>query len=307
MAIGDVFEVDVGAVSGVHYVDVGVFGAPERGAVYVIDAARPAIVDAGMGTNYELVIDALESVGVAPDDLEVIALTHVHLDHAGGAGYLARACPDADVYVHPNGAPHVADPERLVEGTKAAVGAQWEHYAEPVPVPEERIVEVEDGDAVDLGDRALDVHHAPGHAPHQVVFHDASGGIVYTADAAGIYVPEVDAVVPTSPPPNFDLEGCLEDVGTIRALEPDVLGYYHFGPAETGERLAEYESVLARWVEEVEAAREELPDDEAVIERVARSSEVASVWGDDGPSPEVVMDVRGVLTYLDRREERSGA
>lgn len=302
MAIGDVFEVDVGDVEDVHYVDAGIWGAPARGAVYVIDAERPAIVDTGMGTNYDLVLSALESVGVEPAELEVIALTHIHLDHAGGAGYLARDCSEAEVYVHPIGAPHVIDPERLVAGTKAVVGAQWEHYAEPVPVPEERVTEVTDGDSIDLGDRALDVHHAPGHAPHQVVFHDAAEGIVYTADAAGIYVHEIDAVMPTTPPPNFDLDGCLDDVETIRALDPDVLAYYHFGPVETGDRLSEYESVLVEWVADVEAARAELEDDEALIDHFVGRSELASVWEEEAVRPETTMNVRGVLSYLDGRE-----
>jgi len=301
MAIGGVYEVDVGAVSGVHYVDVGLFAEPQRGAVYVIDAERPAVVDAGMGTNYDLVLEALRTVGIDPAALEVIALTHVHLDHAGGAGYLARECPDARVYVHPIGAPHVVDPERLVEGTKAAVGAQWEHYAEPVPVPEGRLTEVEDGDVIDLGDRALDVHHAPGHAPHQVVFHDATAGIVYTADAAGIYVPEIDAVEPTTPPPNFDLEGCLDDVATIRGLDHDVLCYYHYGPAEAAGRLDEYERTLVEWVEAIERKRAELADAEAVIDHFVAESDLASAWGAAAVRPEITMNVRGVLRYLDRR------
>ena len=301
MAIGDVFEVDVGDVSGVHYVDVGLYDSPERGAVYVIDAERPAIVDASIGTNYELVLEALGSLGIQPADLEVIALTHVHLDHAGGAGYLARECPNATVYVHPIGAPHAVDPERLVAGTKAAVGDQWAYYADPVPIPEGRIVEVTDGDAIDLGDRSLSVHHAPGHAPHQVIFHDESDAIVYAADAAGIYVPGIDAVLPTTPPPNFDLAGCLNDVETIRSLSPDVLAYYHFGPAETGDRLEAYERLLAEWVEDVEAARAEVGDD-AVIERFVERSDLASVWSEDAARAEVSLNVRGVLTYLDGRE-----
>ena len=301
MAIGDVFEVDSGDVSGVHYVDVGLYGSPERGAVYVVDAERPAIVDAGLGTNYEVVLEALASLGIQPADLEALALTHVHLDHAGGAGYLARECPNATVYVHPIGAPHVIDPERLVAGTKAAVGDQWAHYADPVPIPEERIVEVTDGDAIDLGDRSLSVHHAPGHAPHQVIFHDESDAMVYAADAAGIYVPEIDAVRPTTPPPNFDLAGCLEDVETIRSLSPDVLAYYHFGPVETGSKLDDYERRLTKWVEDVEAARAEVGD-EAVIERFVERSDLASVWEEDAVAAEVSLNVRGVLTYLDGRE-----
>ncbi|NIW25901.1 MAG: MBL fold metallo-hydrolase, partial [Actinobacteria bacterium] len=237
MAIGDVRPVDLAGVEGVHYVDVGIFETPGYTSVYLLDAERPAVVDTGIGKRPELILDALGELGIAPDALEWIVPTHAHLDHAGGAGYLAEACPNATVAVPEVGAPHLIDPERLVEGTKRVVGDAWRHYAEPVPIPDERVRPLADGDAIDLGERRLEVHHAPGHAPHQCFFHEPGQAVVYTADAAGIYVPARDAVLPTTPPPNFDLEQCLADAERLGALEPDVLCYPHFGPTRTEERL----------------------------------------------------------------------
>ena len=120
MAIGDVFQVTTGDCSDLSYVDVGLYDTPGYGSVYVLDAERPAIVDTGLGTNYELVLDALDDLDIAREAVAVIAPTHVHLDHAGGAGYLAEACPNAEVAIHEIGAPHLIDPSRLVEGTKRA-------------------------------------------------------------------------------------------------------------------------------------------------------------------------------------------
>ncbi|MBV0925761.1 MBL fold metallo-hydrolase [Halomicroarcula limicola] len=300
MAIGDVYEVE--ACEDVHYVDTGMYDVPEYGSVYVVDAERPALVDTGLGTNYERILDAMDAVGIAPEELEVIALTHIHLDHAGGAGYLVEECPNATVYVHELGARHLVDPERIWEGTKGAVGDQIEFYAEPKPVPEERVVELTDGDEIDLGDRAFEAVHAPGHAPHQVVFHDPSIGGVFTADAAGIYTPSTDEVHVTTPPVNFDLERALADVETIRDIDPETLLYGHFGPAATADRLDEYAEKLDEWVAAVAEKRAELGDDEAVADHFVETVETPEIWGERKASAEVAMNVRGVLVSLDREE-----
>ncbi|AGN02031.1 Zn-dependent hydrolase, glyoxylase [Salinarchaeum sp. Harcht-Bsk1] len=304
MEPGDVAAVELGDCAGISYVDTGMYDVAGYGSVYVIDAPEPAVVDTGIGADYEHVQAAIEAAGIGEEDLAAIAVTHVHLDHAGGAGRLARDYPNATVYVHEIGATHLVDPERLVEGTKRAVGDQWQYYADPVPIPEDRIETLTDGDRIDLGDRELVAHHAPGHAPHQVVYHSPSDDAVFTADAAGIYVPERDAVEPTSPPPNFDPEQALADVETIRDLDPSVLCYAHFGPARTADHLAAYETVLADWVDAVAAAREELggedASDEAVVDRLLASVDTDELWGEEKAMAETAMNVRGVLVALDR-------
>ncbi len=301
MAIGDVTR-----ASSVHedlwYVDTGMYGVEEYGSVYVLDAERPALVDTGIGTNYERVAAAVDEAGIDRADVATLAVTHVHLDHAGGAGYLVDEFPNATVHVHEAGASHLVDPGRLWEGTKAAVGDQIDSYVEPRPVPEDRIVEVADGDGIDLGDHVLRVHHAPGHAPHQVVFHDPSIDGVFTADAAGIYTPSTDEVHVTSPPPNFDPERALADVETISEIGPEWLLYAHFGPARTADRLSDYAATLSSWVDDVAAKRAELGDDAAVVEHFLETVETPKVWGEEKATAEVAMNVRGVLTYLDRRE-----
>ncbi|MBP2250334.1 glyoxylase-like metal-dependent hydrolase (beta-lactamase superfamily II) [Halarchaeum solikamskense] len=298
---GDGARVD--ACTDVHYVDTGMYDTPGYGAVYVVDAERPAVLDTGIGTHHERVLDALDEVGIARDDLGAIVVSHVHLDHAGGAGFLADACPNADVYVHEIGAPHLVDPADLVAGTKRAVGDQWRYYVDPEPVPESRIVELADGDRIDLGDRTLTAHHAPGHAPHQVVLEDDRDGFVHTADAAGIWVPALSEVHETSPPPNFELETCLDDVATIRERAPDVLLYPHFGPVadDVDGVLDEYATTLREWVARVREKRAELDDDEAVERYFAERTSLDEVWPAHKAEEEVAMNVRGVLVALDRR------
>ncbi|MFH5799665.1 MBL fold metallo-hydrolase [Haladaptatus sp. CMAA 1911] len=300
MAIGDLREVRTGDCSDLYYLDTGMYDTEAYGAVYILDTDRPAIVETGIGTNYEQILDALSELDIAREDVAVIAPTHVHLDHAGGAGFLAEACPNADVYVHEIGARHLVNPEYLVKGTKQAVGDQWEFYVEPKPVPEERIVEVTDGDTIDCGSHELDVIHAPGHAPHQTIFYDGVNDAVFTADAAGIWVPSVAEVHETSPPTDFDLDQCLDDVETIRELAPGTLLYTHFGPREySNAAMDEYGEVLSKWVAAVDAQRAARDDDEEIIEHFVEEQDMDDVWGERKARAEAVLNTRGVLHYLD--------
>ncbi len=305
MAIGDVATVTVGDCTDLHYVDTGMYETSEYGSVYLLEDDQPAIVDTGIGTDHERILDAMESVGIDRADLAVIALTHVHLDHAGGAGFLADACPNATVYAPENGARHVVDPSRLVEGTKAAVGDQWRYYAEPKPVAEDRLTTYEDGDVIDLGTHELRVHAAPGHAPHHYVFEDPANDAIFTGDGAGLWVPAIEEVRPTSPPPQFDLETCLEDVEMLKGLDRSSLCFAHFGPRETGDVLDEYAETLTGWVDSVREKREELESDAAVVEHFADRTDLDAIWGTEKARGEVGMNVRGVLTYLDRQASQT--
>ena len=300
MAIGDVFAVE--GCADLYYVDTGMYDTEEYGSVYLLDADRPALIDTGIGTRYENILDALSEVGIARDELEYILPTHVHLDHAGGAGFLAEACPNAAVMTHEIGVPHLVDPERLVAGTKAAVEDQWEYYAEPKPVPEDRIEGLTDGDEIDCGNHRLKTYHAPGHAPHQMMFHDRESDALFTADAAGIWIPKIETIRQTSPPSNFDLAGCLSDIETIRDIDPEILCFGHFGPREYDDQLMdEYARVLREWVGTIEEKRGELDSDEAVIEHFMAETDMADAWSARKARAEERLNVRGVLAYLDQR------
>ena len=300
MDVGEVREITRGACRDLAMIETGMFDVTGYGAIYVIDAERPAIVETGIGTTSEHLLAAIEGHGIDPDDVAAICTTHVHLDHAGGAGHFAAACENATVFVHEIGAPHLVEPADLIAGTKRAVGDQWRHYVEPEPVPEDRVEALTDGDRVDLGDHELVARHAPGHAPHQVIFHVPTMDAVFTGDAAGLWIPSLGRVHQSSPPPNFRLDQAVADLDAIADCTPKTLLYTHFGPrAFEGSLLDRYERILAEWVRDVDAARSALGDDDAVVERFVDRTGLDRVWGAEKAAAETEINVRGVLHYLD--------
>jgi glyoxylase-like metal-dependent hydrolase (beta-lactamase superfamily II) len=237
----------------VHLVDTQMGGYDGITAAYLVRSSRPALVETGAATSAARVVDELAALGVGPDDLATIVVTHVHLDHAGGVGDLAAAFPRAEVVVHERGARHVVAPERLLASAKRVYGEELfaRVFGDLLAVPAERVRALSDTDAVDLGDgRALSTHWSPGHASHHVGLLDSHTGDLYVGDAAGVYVPEADVLRPATPPPDFDLPVALESLGLFTALAPTRLLFSHFGPVTAVEEVLDRsEEELRLWVE----------------------------------------------------------
>ena len=158
-----------------------------------------------------------------------LLLTHIHLDHAGAAGVLARSYPDLRVYVHEAGAPHVVDPSRLVKSAGRLYGDEMERlWGEVAPVPAERVTALSGGEQVE----GVSVHHAPGHAGSHVVYFDETSGDAYTGDVAGVRIPPSQLVMAPTPPPEIDVEAWLGSIAMLRELRPGRLCMTHFGAAE---------------------------------------------------------------------------
>ncbi|HMH38461.1 MAG TPA: MBL fold metallo-hydrolase, partial [Streptosporangiaceae bacterium] len=214
-------------------------------AGYLIRGDRPCLVETGTAPSAPVVRDALAALGIGPADLATVVVTHIHLDHAGGAGDIAAMFPAAQIVVHQRGARHLADPSRLMAGARMVYGAALERlFGVLAPVPAERIVALDDTGTVDLGGgRRLDSHYSPGHAKHHVGLVDSATGDLYVGDAAGVYLPDTGDVRPATPPPDFDLETALASVRMFAALRPARLLFSHFGPvtqvSETLDRSAE--------------------------------------------------------------------
>ena len=219
------------AAERISQIDTIMGGDREFNSVYLIAAREPALIEAGPGADVPVVMEALGELGVGAGDLAHIVVTHIHLDHAGGAGALAAAFPRATVWVHERGAAHLADPSRLLASTARTYGEARMHelYGRTEPVPKGRLRPVNDGDRIDLGDHGLEVIHTPGHASHHVALHEGTTGVVFTGEAIGSHLPWADCYRPALPPPEVDVEAALASVERIRARGAAALLASHFG------------------------------------------------------------------------------
>ena len=219
-------------------IDTMLAGIPGMTGVHLIRSEQPTLVDTGAQTSAATVRDALAECGVGPDDLAWIVLTHIHLDHCGAVGDLARAFPAATVVVHPRGVPHLADPDRLVAGTHALFGRLSAAMGGLAPVPEERIVAAEDGHVVPLGGgRSLRAVWAPGHARHHMALLDEGEGILFAGDAVGVQMGGGE-MYPTIPPPEYDVDAALASLDVLEGLGATRLYVSHYGDvAEPDEAL----------------------------------------------------------------------
>jgi hydroxyacylglutathione hydrolase len=202
----------------------------------LVEKGRAALVDTGTANAVPYVLKALEAKGIAPAQVDYVLLTHVHLDHAGGAGQLMARFPNARLSVHPRGARHMVDPSRLVAATVAIYGeeAMRRTYGEIRPVPEERVIETPEGTTLDLGGRGLLFLDAPGHARHHVVIRDARTGHIFVGDNFGLSYRELDQdgrqyVFPTSSPSQFDPPQLRRTVDRVLSYGPEALYLAHFG------------------------------------------------------------------------------
>jgi len=212
--------------------------------VYLIETEDgPALFDCGPTTCIEQLNAALGERGLRLHDLRHLLLSHIHLDHAGAAGALVREHPALPVHVSAVGAPHLVDPSRLEASARRLYGDTFDElWGELVPVPEAN-VQIVDGDQV-LG---LDCFPSPGHASHHVCYL-AADGTLYAGDAAGVRIQPHRAVLPPTPPPEFDLDAWLQTLGEIERRSPERLALVHFGLAEDVPRhLAELRTRLVEW------------------------------------------------------------
>jgi glyoxylase-like metal-dependent hydrolase (beta-lactamase superfamily II) len=214
---------------------------------YIIKGAKTILVETGPASSVPTLVSGLKELSIKFEDVEYVAVTHVHLDHGGGVGLLLKFLPNAKVIVHPRGMPHLINPERLWSSSQSVLGFVSEIFGKPEPVPKERIIPIIEG-SFDLDDGAkLKVIETVGHASHNLSFHESFNGGVFPGDAAGMYFPEFETVIPTTPPP-FQLKAALASLDKLIRLKPTVLYYSHFGKASNGvQRLKDYKLQLQLW------------------------------------------------------------
>jgi len=283
-------------------------------AVYFLPGDEPALIESGPGSSIEKTLEGLEEAGV--DDLAWIVLTHIHLDHAGAAGYLTDRYPSAKVVVRQEGAKHLVDPSRLWASASRIYMGMEKLWGKMEPVPADRIVAISgDTETVPLGKaRSLRAIHSPGHARHHMALLDEGSGSLFTGDAIGVYLPEAGVIRPATPPPEFHLEESLETIAKLKALEPKRVFPTHFGPVPDPQAaLDEGARRLTDWV----GVTQELH------ERGASQAEIAQAFRDKrdlwypGLTPDLLekfeqttsyeMNAAGMLRYVTKKLEAEQA
>ena len=212
----------------------------------IVENGRAAFVDTGANESVPLLLAALQEHNLDNADIDFVFLTHVHLDHAGGAGLLMQSLPNARAVLHPRGAPHMIDPAKLIRGAQAVYGKEKfaQQYGEIVPIDEDRIVVVADDAEISLGGRAMRCLYTEGHARHHYVLSDPASKGVFTGDSFGISYREFDTsqgefIYPTTTPVHFDPPEAHKAIDRIMSLSPDRLFLTHYSQVKDLSRLAD--------------------------------------------------------------------
>jgi glyoxylase-like metal-dependent hydrolase (beta-lactamase superfamily II) len=302
---------------GITGIDTRMVGRYLVTSAYLVDADELALIETGPTTSAHAVQSGLDALGVAANDLAHIVVTHIHLDHAGGVGTLARAFPGATVWVNERGAPHLADPTKLAASAERIYGPErlreWFGPIEPTEVG--RLRSIADGDAIDLGGRTLDVLYTPGHASHHVALADRVTGAVFAGDALGVHLPDVRVLRPAMPPPDVDLEAACTSIERIRD-RADLVLLSHFGPVAEVDHICELaERRLLAWGDTVRTALA-VDDDLDRITGLLETQGAAEYLGDSGEEIDmerydvlssVRMNAMGLIRYWKKRAEREAA
>ena len=308
---------------GIVALDSGMVRA-QMAACYLLETdSAVAVIEAGNNDSTDRILKVLASRGRQAAEVSHVIVTHVHLDHAGGAGKLMQRLPNATLVAHPRGARHLIDPSRLEASARAVYGdAEFdEMYGSLVPVPEDRVILMEDGDSLEIGKRPLSFIDSPGHARHHFCIWDEQTRGWFTGDTFGISYRELDTengpfVFPTSTPIQFDPPALIASINRMMEKQPENMYLTHFGRIQEVQRLAED---MISGVEQFATFGEQFDGDEnrqqeirsAMMEwLMARARQHGVVYSDDKLrevfANDVILNTQGIEFWLDHgREHRA--
>jgi glyoxylase-like metal-dependent hydrolase (beta-lactamase superfamily II) len=292
---------------GVRIIDTLLGGWERVTSGYLLDGDEPTLVETGSQSSVPALVAALDDLGVAPDDLAHVVVTHIHLDHAGGVGDVALAFPKATVHVHEKGARHLVDPTRLVDSAAMVYGDLLDSlYGRLTPTEAARVHVLEDGQELRIApDRVLTTIDSPGHAKHHLGLHDSVSGLLFVGDAVGVRLPEAGILRPATPPPDFDLDLALGSIAKFAARRPSGIALAHYGLVPDAEGvLDEATEILTRWAEVAEAAWREDRDIAAALDE-AFGADLDGVADDQREKLETLNGIHsnaaGFRRWLDQR------
>jgi glyoxylase-like metal-dependent hydrolase (beta-lactamase superfamily II) len=267
---------------------------------YVIDADDPVLIETGYPHGVGRLRDGLESVGVPSSELAHAVISHVHIDHSGGAALLVEDNPDLNVYIHEATADHLVDPAELTESSRDAMGGHFEEMGEPDPVPPSNVIRVDDERTdIDAGDRTISLLSTPGHSPDHLSAWDPASGTMFANEAVGSYYPRSGRWLPPSTLPRFDIEAVRASIDRLREFDGDRLALSHFGVRpDPDAALDEATETLDTFERRIPKLYREHDENASATERAVRAKLVAlDGYADAIESFETRFQTRGFLRY----------
>ena len=298
----------------IQVIDTQMHGLPGITGTFLITDEQTALVETGPKSTVEHVLAGLRNAEI--ETIDWIIVTHIHLDHAGATGTLARHFPEARVAVHEVGVPHLVDPSKLWSSASRIYGDAMEQMWGGIdPLPEERIVALADGDKIELGSTTLQAVDTPGHAGHHHTYFDVSSGVAFVGDALGVRLPDVGVMRPATPPPEFDLELAVSSIGRIKELDPTEIYLTHYSSPTTGANSASPQVVCGEaiealrtwgaWVEEARTKTTDLDEVSRLITERSRISMGRQVTEDAiermDQTTSYWMNTSGYMRYFDKK------
>lgn len=230
---------------GIFTIDTGFYRPRFDAAYLLIEQGRGAFIDTGTHHSVARLLATLNQAGLAPEQVDWVILTHVHLDHAGGAGELMRQLPHARLAVHPRGARHMIDPSKLWAGATAVYGeaTMKADYGQATPVAAERVVEAGEDACLELAGRELRCFDTPGHARHHICIWDERSRSFFTGDTFGLSYPELETAngpfaLPTTTPVQFDPSALHISIDRLLAQRPQAMFLTHYARVTEPQRMA---------------------------------------------------------------------
>ncbi|MGB9730115.1 MAG: MBL fold metallo-hydrolase [Thermoprotei archaeon] len=278
-------------------------------ASYLVKGSKVALIDVGYASSYINVIKGLQILNIDLKDINYIIPTHVHLDHAGAVGVLAKYMKNAKIIAHERAIRHIIDPSKLIQSATSVYGEElMKIYGAPEPVEQDRVEAVKDELFLNLGNNVeLRLIYTPGHAPHHISVIDETRKILFSGDALGIIYPHFPVLIPTMPPPSFDFNMALKSIDVLESFKPKSVLIPHFGAIINDEHIfKKNKDTMSEWLRLISEMRSQgLTQNDAVSFLTTKVSKEINTEIPIYAIGSITITVMGVYNYLDRISQKS--
>lgn len=261
-----------------YSIDTNDLGLKNRTTSYIIVDDKIALIETSASPSIPYILNALEELHIKPSDIDYLILTHIHLDHAGGAGVMMKYCPNATVLVHPKGVRHLVDPSRLIASARSVYGENFDAiFGEILPIQEKQLYAIGDREIIRLGSSTLTFYYTKGHANHHISIHESLTNGMFVGDTTGVYYPdmtgeEFDVILPSTSPNQFDPNLMEDSIQLFEKIKPNVLYFGHYG-SYTHPQFA-YAEVRRYLPIFMDAGRQTMKEETDFTKQVQRTEEI---------------------------------